>query len=74
LSLFSAMAEIVWRDKYYSDAVNFIVYKQVAYNNYANANDVVFYVSNSKIWITGLLIILYVIAIIKKLKELLLEF
>jgi len=31
------MTEIVRRDNYYSDAVNFIVYKQVAYNNYANA-------------------------------------
>ena len=37
LSLFSALTEIVRRDNYYSDAVNFIVYKQVAYNNYANA-------------------------------------
>ena len=37
LSLFSAMTEIVRRDNYYNDAVNFIVYKQVVYNNYANA-------------------------------------
>jgi len=31
------MTEIVRRDNYYNDAVNFIVYKQVVYNNYANA-------------------------------------
>ena len=31
------MTEMVWHDNYYSDAVNFIVYKWVAYNNYANA-------------------------------------
>ena len=31
------MTEMVWHDNYYSDAVNFIVHKWVAYNNYANA-------------------------------------